>query len=97
MTNPSTSSMTAAPRMIRASGDLRLTQILQHAGGDTDAGRGQHRPEKRVHVHAAVGKEEPADAPTEGKRGDDAQHRDQQRRHTHFQHVAHGRFEADFE
>ena len=46
MTSPSTSSMTAAPMMIRASVRRHPAEVGEHAGGDADRGGGEGRADE---------------------------------------------------
>ena len=52
-------------------------EVLEHAGGDADAGRREGRPQEQVHVpRGAVGHEDGGDRIAEGDGRDDPQHRD---------------------
>ena len=70
--SPSTSSITAAPRMMRAKRRAQRARVLQHPRGDADAGRGQHGAQESVQHPGLVGSHELSDAEAEEHRRDDA-------------------------
>ncbi len=68
MTSPRTSSITAAPRMTRASADCERPRSLQHARRDADARRSERCSQKGVDVDAAIGQKQRAYAPAKRER-----------------------------
>ena len=96
-TSPSTSSITAAPRMIRALGGADRLRLLQHARGDPDRGGGEHRAQEGVHQPGLVGQQQAPDAEAERHRGGDPDHRHERRRQPDREHLARRRLEAHLE
>ena len=97
ITRPSTSSITAAPRMIFDSRAASLPRSAEHARRDADAGGGQGGAEEDVRQRLLPGQQPGRDPPAEEERRDHPEHGDQQARPPHREHLGDVRFEPDLE